>query len=213
MTRHQRAAIGFAFLLLARLCAAADVPSLAPGQGDQDLKLQDARDRNPDPKIVEIDMTARIADVALDTQHTGYAWTYDGGIPGPLIRAHVGARVIVHFTNQLPQPTTIHWHGVRVPIEMDGVPDVSQPEVKNGETFTYDFVVRDAGLYWYHPHVMSAAQVGYGLYGALLVEDPADDVGVADQLTMVLSDISVTRGVLDRADEGGAFGMVFGREG
>ena len=105
------------------------------------------------------------------------AWTYDGHLPGPLIRAHVGDRIIVHFTNDLPQPTTIHWHGVRVPIEMDGVPDVSQPEVKHGESFTYDFVARDAGLFWYHPHVMSAAQVGFGLYGALLVEDPADGVG------------------------------------
>jgi FtsP/CotA-like multicopper oxidase with cupredoxin domain len=78
---------------------------------------------------------------------------------------------------------------VRVPIEMDGVPGISQPEVKRGESFTYDFVVRDAGLYWYHPHVMSAAQVGFGLYGALLVEDPADGVGVSDELTLVLSDI------------------------
>ena len=54
------------------------------------------------------------------------------GLPGPLVRAHVGDRVIVHFTNTLPQPTTIHWHGVRVPIEMDGVPGISQPEVKTG---------------------------------------------------------------------------------
>ena len=83
----------------------------------------------------------------------------------------------------------MHWHGVRVPIEMDGVPDISQPEVQPGESFAYDFVVRDAGLYWYHPHVMSAAQVGFGLYGALLVEDPADGVGVADKSTLVLSDI------------------------
>ena len=80
----------------------------------------------------------------------------------------------------------MHWHGVRVPIEMDGVPEISQPEVKKGESFTYDFVVRDAGLYWYHPHVMSAAQVGFGLYGPLLVEDPNDGVGVEDQLTLVL---------------------------
>ena len=138
---------------------------------------------------------------------TVQAWTYNGGIPGPLIRARVGDRVIVHFTNDLPQPTTIHWHGVRVPIEMDGVPDISQPEVKRGETFTYDFVVRDAALYWYHPHVMSAAQVGFGLYGALLVEDPADDVGVADQLTIVLSDIGFNRnGVLEPADSGGPAG-------
>ena len=121
---------------------------------------------------------------------------------------------MVHFTNQLPEPTTIHWHGVRVPIEMDGVPNISQPEVKTGETFTYDFVVRDAGLFWYHPHVMSAAQVGFGLYGALQVDDPADGVGVADELTLVLSDIGFDkRGGLEPADSGGPAGQVFGREG
>ena len=108
----------------------------------------------------------------------------------------------------------MHWHGVRVPIEMDGVPEISQPEVKKGESFTYDFVVRDAGLYWYHPHVMSAAQVGFGLYGALLVEDPDDGVGVADQVTLVLSDIGFdAKGELEPADSGGSAGMVFGREG
>ena len=108
----------------------------------------------------------------------------------------------------------MHWHGVRVPIEMDGVPEISQPEVKKGESFTYDFVVRDAGLYWYHPHVMSAAQVGFGLYGALLVEDPEDGVGVEDQVTLVLSDIGFdAKGVLEPADSGGSAGMVFGREG
>ena len=75
-------------------------------------------------------------------------------------------------------------------------------------------MVRDAGLYWYHPHVMSAAQVGFGLYGALLVEDPDDGVGVADQLTLVLSDIGFdAKGELEPADSGGSAGMVFGREG
>ena len=143
-----------------------------------------------------------------------HAWTYNGGIPGPLIKTRVGDRLIVHFRNELDEPTTVHWHGVRVPIEMDGVPDISQPEVKKGESFTYDFVVRDAGLYWYHPHVMSAAQVGYGLYGALLVEDPDDGVGVEDQVTLVLSDIGFdAKGKLEPADSGGSAGMVFGREG
>ena len=86
--------------------------------------------------------------------------------------------------------------------------------MKTGESFTYDFVVRDAGLYWYHPHVMSAAQVGFGLYGALLVEDPDDGVGVADQVTLVLSDIGFdAKGKLEPADSGGSAGMVFGREG
>ncbi len=194
--------------------AAAQPPSLAPTHWDDGLRLPEAVDRNPDPKIVEVDVTARVADVEVAPGKTVRAWTYDGGIPGPLIRAHVGDRVVVHFTNDLPQPTTIHWHGVRVPIEMDGVPEISQPEIKRGAAFTYDFVVRDAGLYWYHPHVMAAAQVGFGLYGALLVEDADDGVGIADQLTIVLSDIGFDRqGVPDSPETGGSAGMVFGREG
>ena len=188
-------------------------PSLAPPQWDAGIKLSEAPDRNPDPRIVEIDLVARLSNVEIDGVRV-QAWTYNDGIPGPLIRARVGNRLIVHFKNELPQPTTVHWHGVRVPIEMDGVPGISQPEVRRGEDFTYDFELRDAGLYWYHPHVMSAAQVGFGLYGALIVEDPAESVGVADEITLVLSDIGFDQhGVLERADSGGAAGMVFGREG
>ena len=199
--------------LLLALPGTAIAQSFAPAGWADGLKLVEPVDRNPDPAIVEIDLTARLADVTVDGK-TVHAWTYDGGIPGPLIKTKVGDRLIVHFKNELDQPTTVHWHGVRVPIEMDGVPEISQPEVKKGESFTYDFIVRDAGLYWYHPHVMSAAQVGFGLYGALLVEDPADSVGVDDQLTLVLSDIGFDKkGVLEPADSGGSAGMVFGREG
>ncbi|HEX8028533.1 MAG TPA: multicopper oxidase family protein [Vicinamibacterales bacterium] len=187
--------------------------SFAPAGWADELKLNELADRNPDPKIVEIDLVAKLADVQIDGK-TVHAWTYNGGIPGPLVKTRVGDRLIVHFENELDEPTTVHWHGVRVPIEMDGVPEISQPEVKKGESFTYDFIVRDAGLYWYHPHVMSAAQVGYGLYGALMVEDPDDGVGVADEVTMVLSDIGFdAKGTLEPADSGGSAGMVFGREG
>jgi FtsP/CotA-like multicopper oxidase with cupredoxin domain len=127
---------------------------------------------------------------------------------------HVGDRLIVHFTNTLPEPTTVHWHGLRVPLRMDGVPGVSQPPVTPGESFTYDFVVPDAGLFWYHPHVMSAAQVGFGLYGALLVDDPDDGVSVEDELVMVLSDLALNeRGALESPEAGGSIGNVFGREG
>jgi FtsP/CotA-like multicopper oxidase with cupredoxin domain len=201
--------------------ALAAVPSLAqttsglaPAGWDASVKLREPIDRNPDPGILEIDLVARLADVEVAPGLKVKAWTYDGGLPGPLIRAKVGNRIVVHFTNELREPTTIHWHGVRVPIEMDGVPNISQPEVKTGETFTYDFVVRDAGLFWYHPHVMSAAQVGFGLYGALQVDDPNDGVGIADELTLVLSDIGFDkRGDLEPADSGGPAGQVFGREG
>ncbi|MBY0497648.1 MAG: multicopper oxidase family protein [Cyanobacteria bacterium] len=205
------------FLPVLALCACfaaeATAQSFAPAGWADDLKLAETADRNPDPKIVEIDLVAKLADVTVDGK-TVHAWTYNGGLPGPLIKTRVGDRLIVHFKNELDEPTTVHWHGVRVPIEMDGVPEISQPEVKKGESFTYDFVVRDAGLYWYHPHVMSAAQVGFGLYGALLVEDPADGVGVDDQLTLVLSDIGFdAKGKLEPGDSGGSAGMVFGREG
>jgi len=208
--------LGAALLLAtSALQASAQSPgSLEPPGWDADLKLVEAPDTNPDPKIVEITLSARVAEVEVASGAKVKAWTYDGHLPGPLIRARVGDRLIVHFTNDLPQPTTIHWHGVRVPIDMDGVPEISQPEVQHGQSFTYDFVVRDAGLYWYHPHVMSAAQVGFGLYGALLVEDPTEQVGVADEITVVLSDIGFDkRGVLDSPESGGPAGMVFGREG
>jgi FtsP/CotA-like multicopper oxidase with cupredoxin domain len=187
--------------------------SYAPAGWSDDLKLNELADINPDPKVVEVELVAKFADVEVSGKRVR-AWTYNGGLPGPLITTRVGDRLIVRFKNELDQPTTVHWHGVRVPIEMDGVPEISQPEVKTGESFTYDFIVRDAGLYWYHPHVMSAAQVGFGLYGALLVEDPNDGVGVQDQLTLVLSDIGFNaKGELESADSGGSAGMVFGREG
>jgi FtsP/CotA-like multicopper oxidase with cupredoxin domain len=206
------------FLTALAVCALipvrAQAQSLAPAGWADGMKLAEARDTNPDPNVVELTLTAKLAEVEVAPGKRVRAWTYDGGLPGPLIKTRVGNRLIVHFINQLQEPTTVHWHGVRVPIEMDGVPEISQPEVKTGESFTYDFVVRDAGLYWYHPHVMSAAQVGFGLYGPLLVEDPNDGVGVDDQLTLVLSDIGFNaKSELEPADSGGSAGMVFGREG
>src|SRR5688572_33142968 len=184
------------------LCASvANAQSLQPPGWDEKLKLVEADDINPDPNIVEIDLEARVASLEIAPGTRTDVWTYNGGLPGPLIRARRGDRIIVHFSNKLPQSTTVHWHGVQVPIEMDGVPGASQPPVEPGGTFTYDFVVPDAGLFWYHPHVMSAAQVGFGLYGPLLVEDPDDTVKVADELVLVLSDIAMDdNGKLHSAD-------------
>src|SRR5690242_16081442 len=179
-----------------------------------DLSLPAVTDLNPDPRILEINLTAEVAQVEVSPGRRAEAWTYNGTLPGPLIRLSVGDRLIVHFTNKLPSPTTVHWHGLRLPIQMDGVPGASQPQVETGGTFTYDFVVPDAGLYWYHPHVMSAAQVGFGLYGALLVEGNDEQVNVPDQTVLVLSDIGIdNRGKLDPPDSGGSTGMAFGREG
>lgn len=204
-----------AFLLAIAVAApSAAQRGLQPEGWDDHVKAAEAVDINPDPRVVEVNLEARVSRVEIAPGKSVDAWTYNGGLPGPTIRLHVGDRLIVHFRNALPDPTTVHWHGLRIPFAMDGVPGYSQPEVKPGESFTYDFIVPDAGLYWYHPHVMSAAQVGFGLYGALVVEDPAETVGVDDELVLVLSDIALSDdGTLEPPDSGGSTAMVFGREG
>jgi FtsP/CotA-like multicopper oxidase with cupredoxin domain len=98
-------------------------------------------------------------------------WCYDGRSPGPEIRVRQGDLVRILVENRLPEDTTVHWHGLRVPNAMDGVPEVTQPSIQPGENFLYEFTVPDAGTHWYHPHAHSAEQVGRGLAGALIVEE------------------------------------------
>ena len=99
-------------------------------------------------------------------------WGYDSGVPGPVLRVAQGERLARRFVNELPQPSTIHWHGIRIANAMDGVPDLTQPPVPPGGDFLYDFVAPDAGTYWYHPHQRTWEQMARGLYGALIVEEP-----------------------------------------
>lgn len=100
-------------------------------------------------------------------------WAYNEQVPGPILRVKLGERLRVRFTNHLPEDTTVHWHGVRVPNAMDGTPWVTQPPVRPGETFVYEFVPKDAGTFWFHPHLRSSEQVERGLFGILIVEDRA----------------------------------------
>ena len=99
-------------------------------------------------------------------------WCYNGMVPGPELRVRQNDRMRIVVANQLPQDTTIHWHGVRVPNAMDGAPNVTQPAIESGGNFVYDYIVPDAGTYWYHPHAHSSEQVGRGLTGAFIVEEP-----------------------------------------
>ena len=98
-------------------------------------------------------------------------WAYNGTVPGPEIRARQGERLRVAVENRLDEETTVHWHGVRVPNAMDGVPHLTQKPIAPGETFVYEFDVPDAGTYWYHPHQRGSEQVGRGLSGPLIVEE------------------------------------------
>jgi FtsP/CotA-like multicopper oxidase with cupredoxin domain len=113
-------------------------------------------------------------------------FTYDGQLPGPELRVREGELLRVSFTNQLPEPTTIHWHGIPVPNAMDGVPDVTQPAIAPGATFTYEFAVPVAGTYFYHTHV--GLQLDRGLAGALIVEPRQESLSYDREVTLVLDD-------------------------
>jgi len=99
-------------------------------------------------------------------------WCYGGSVPGPEIRLHQGEPLRVSVENRLAQDTTVHWHGLRIPNAMDGAPYVSQPPIQPEDSFIYEFIPPDAGTYWYHPHAHSTEQVGWGLMGALIIEEP-----------------------------------------
>ena len=114
-------------------------------------------------------------------------WGYGGGAPGPELRLRQGDRLRVAFANALPEETTVHWHGIRLPNPMDGVPGLTQAPVGPGGEFLYEFDVPDAGTYWYHPHVNGSEQLGRGLYGALIVDEP-DPPAVDRDVVWLLDD-------------------------
>lgn len=151
--------------------------------------LATASDLDPAPDVVEVALEAMVSEVEIAPGRHVSLWTYNGQFPGPEIEARVGDTVRVHFKNSLPEATTIHWHGVRVPAAMDGVPAAQAP-IASGAEFMYEFVVPDAGTFWYHPHVRSDEQVERGLYGSFRVRAD-DEPNTTTDRTVVLDDILV----------------------
>jgi len=178
-------------LLIAQSIAAAPARPIAPAS---------AVDLDSDPDVVEVELVAREDYVDFGTGIPTKVWTYNGGIPGPTIRGKVGDTLIVHFHNCLDEETTIHWHGMEVPANMDGS-HIAQLPVKPGncdliregaDYYRYEFKLLHASLFWYHPHIRTNAQVEKGLYGALLVEDPEKNRGLGlpdNEHILVLDDI------------------------
>jgi FtsP/CotA-like multicopper oxidase with cupredoxin domain len=136
----------------------------------------------PGPQPVDR-FTLEARAIRIDGQE---AWTYDGTVPGPELRVRQGDRVEVTLINHLPVATTIHWHGLRLPAAADGVAGLTQDAVAPGERYTYTFVARDAGTYWYHSHQETSEQIGRGLFGPLIVLPPEGRVAEDRDYTVVL---------------------------
>ena len=149
------------------------VGAFLPGMGVDPAMLPEARPSemvrmaDGDTLDIAVSMVRRVLD-----GHEVVMYGYNGQYPGPLIQAPRDATVVVRVTNEIQMPTTIHWHGVRLDNRFDGVPGVTQDAIAQGESFTYQVNVPDAGMFWYHPHVREDVQQDLGLFGNLLVTSP-----------------------------------------
>ena len=149
----------------------------APASFDNIIQPALAVDTNPSADVVEVFLTAREAMVDYGTGNQTLAWTYNGVVPGPTIEAEVGNTLIVNFCNNLPDETTIHWHGIETPANMDGS-NISQLSVPPGGTFRYELPLLVAGTFWYHPHIRTDSQLERGLHALLIVRDPVEDTAL-----------------------------------
>ncbi|MDJ0945935.1 MAG: multicopper oxidase family protein [Kiloniellales bacterium] len=143
-------------------------PRLSPAEASAAVKVLEAR----------LARAPLMGDAAAPTA----VWGYNGRVPGPVIRARQGKKLHLRFENGLDQPSTVHWHGIRIDNAMDGVAGLTQAAVRPGESFDYVFTPPDAGTFWYHPHNRTWEQMARGLYGLLIVEEaeaPAVDRDLA----------------------------------
>jgi FtsP/CotA-like multicopper oxidase with cupredoxin domain len=172
--------------------------------------------------VRDFTLTARPVQVDLGGQVVS-TWAYGESIPGAPFRATAGDRVTVAFTNDLPAPTSVHWHGLAISNDMDGVPGVTTPEVPPRGSFAFDFVVPDPGTHWFHPH--TGLQLDRGLYAPFIIDDPdeagdydhewvlvlddwTDDVGPSPE--QILADLQAAGG--NRSMTGGMGGMMMGAD-
>ncbi len=162
-----------------------------PTQSPRLIRPPAATNLNPGPDVLEVELVAREDRVSFRSSEMTNVYTYNGSIPGPTIEGKVGDRLIVHFTNLLPEETTIHWHGMEVPANMDGS-NISQHPIAAGSSYRYEFRLLRASTFWYHPHIRTYAQVENGLYGMIVVRDPDEErrLGLPDrEHYLVLDDV------------------------
>jgi FtsP/CotA-like multicopper oxidase with cupredoxin domain len=134
-------------------------------------------------RVVSLEATETEVDLGGRVVRT---WAYGNQVPGPALRVTAGQPLEVRLRNRLPDPTTVHWHGIATPWDQDGVPDLPAPPIGPGASGGYRFTPPDPGTYWYHPHV--GVQLDRGLYGVVVVEDPHETGAYDAELLVVLDD-------------------------
>ena len=165
-------------------CGTSKKASPVPADGPEVDAAEEAR-RRPGAAVRDLALVA--APLTIDLGGIdATTWGYGAAVPGPEIRIKAGDVIRARFTNQLPEATTVHWHGIALRNDMDGVPDMTQEAVAAGGTFTYEFTAPDPGTFWFHPHV--GLHVDRGLYAPLIVEDPAEPGRYDREYVVVLDD-------------------------
>ena len=160
-------------------------PAETEGKGGQPLEPTILPDGTK-----EFELTTSEIDWEIEPGKTVKAMAYNGQVPGPTIQVSSGDRLRFVVTNEMSESTAVHWHGIVVPNEMDGVPDITQPPIKPGETFTYEFTAQGPAVGMYHSHHNAQVQVPNGLAGAFLIDQVPLPNGIVPNVeyTMMLND-------------------------
>ncbi len=155
------------------------------GPGAPEIAAAERARQAAGQRTVDVAFTPSVGQIDLGGPVVS-TWSYGGQLPGTEIRLRRGDLLRAQVTNRLPDPTTVHWHGIALRNDMDGVPVLTQAAIAAGRSMRYEFTVPDPGTYWFHPHV--GTQIDRGLYGPLIIEDPADGAGYDQELVVVFDD-------------------------
>jgi len=180
------------------MAAMRDMAAVDPDEVDADAS-DDARGDQPlTPRtaggVKEFALTASVVrwNILPDVEVLAYA--FNEQVPGPRLQLTQGDRVRIRVTNDLPEPTSVHWHGLDIPNSMDGPAEITQEPIEPGESFTYEFTVEQAGTFFYHSHAAADRQQALGLYGALLVSPREPEPPVAADVVVQLGEWTVRDG-------------------
>jgi FtsP/CotA-like multicopper oxidase with cupredoxin domain len=196
---HECHDLGPGAMCMGGRCMRMDPPPVVvvPDPRDVEIDIAPLIDTNPDPAVFDGTLIVESAPLEIDVGVSTPAFVYRDGnaltdavrSPGPRIDVVEGTLVRITVVNDLDEPTTVHWHGLILPIEMDGVPDMPLPPIAPGESFTYVFEAKNPALYWYHPHFRSDVQNERGLHGPFVIRPSVAEPVVDAERILVLDDI------------------------